>query len=118
MLSLFGLIVIVVATIQAYKTAKSSGRNAVGWALITFALTFGIQLVVPFVFGVVFAVIMSASGSSLEEIQDAITIPSIIIGIVCLVLSVIAVSLIFKYLSKVPEEIFFTPPPSPPKTFD
>ncbi len=117
MLSIFGLIVIIVATIQAYKTAKNSGRNAGLWALITFAVTFGIQLVIPFLFGVVIAVIMSADGSSIAEIQEAITIPSIIIGIVCLILSVVAVSLIFKYLSKVPEEQLFTPPPAPPENF-
>lgn len=117
MLSIIGIAVLVIATIQAYKAARDSGRSPVKWALITFGIGFGIQIILPFLIGIVIGIVWLATGSSPEQLQEAIDVPAIIIGIVCLILSVIAVFLILRYLSKIPEEKLFTPPPQPPENF-
>jgi len=117
MLSIIGLVILVVATIQAYKAAGDSGRSPVKWAFITFGIGFGIQIILPLFIGIVLGIIWISGGKSPEQLQEAIDVPSIIIGIVCLVLSVIAVFLVLRYLSKIPEEKSFTPPPQPPENF-
>lgn len=115
MLSILGFVIIIVATIYAYKTAKDYGRNAVLWAIITFAAGFGIQIVIPIIIGIVLAIVLMAGGTQPEQLQEAIGSWAIIIGVVCIILSVVAVFIILRYLSKIPEEKSFTHPPQPPK---
>lgn len=118
MLSIIGLIILVVASIQAYKAAKDYGRNGVAWALITFGIGFGIQLVIPFIFGLVYGIVLAAGGmTSPQQMQEAIMIPAVIVSIVCIVLSVVAVFLVLRHLSKLPEEKSFMSPPQPPENF-
>ncbi len=114
MIGILGIVVIIVATVMAYRTAKQYDRNAVAWAAIVLAVGFGIQLIIPLLLGVVIAVVMLVNGNTETEIQSAIALPSIIIGLVCIVLSVVAVMLILRYLSKIPEDKPFTQPPTPP----
>jgi len=118
MLSILGLIVIIVASVHVYRTAKQYERNAVAWTLITLAVGLGIQLILPLFILIIVGIIMVTGGSSPEEIQAAISVPAIIISIVCIVLSVVGVFLILRHLSKIPEEESFTKPPSPPETFN
>jgi hypothetical protein len=47
MLSILGFIAVFIATYFIYKTAKDTGRNAVGWAFLTFAVGSGIQIILP-----------------------------------------------------------------------
>lgn len=117
MLSIIGLVIIIVATIQVYKTAKSYDRNAVGWALLTFGIGFSLQLILPLFIGVIIGIVMMANGSTPEQMQESIMLPATIIGIVCIILSVAAVLLILRFLSKIPEDKPFTPPPAPPENF-
>ncbi len=117
MLSIIGLVIIIVATIQVYKTAKRYERNAVGWALLTFGIGFGLQIILPLLIGIIIGVVMMTNGSTPEQMQEAITVPATILGIVCIILSVAAVLLILHFLSKVPEDKPFTPPPAPPENF-
>lgn len=117
MLSIIGLIILVVASIQAYKAAKGYRRNGVAWALITFGVGVGIQLIIPLIFGIIYGIVLAAGGmTSPQQMQEAIMIPAVIVSIVCIVLSVVAVFLILRYLSRVPENRPFTPPP-PPENF-
>ncbi|MEP6904318.1 MAG: hypothetical protein ABJA66_21555 [Actinomycetota bacterium] len=116
LLLILGLAIIIVVTVFAYKTAKDYGRNAIGWALIAFAVGFGIQIILPIFIVIIIAVAMTVSGSRPEQIKE--DIPEITISLICLVLSVAAGMLILRYLSKIPEEQSFIPPPKPPENFN
>lgn len=118
MLSILGFIIIIVAAIHIYRTAKQYERNAIGWTLITLGVGFGIQLILPLFIGIIIGIILIVNGSSIKEMQGALNVPAFIIGIVCLVLSIAAVLLILRYVSKIPHEPHFTLPPSPPETFN
>ena len=116
MLDIIGFVFIIVFTIFAYKTAKDYERNAVGWALITFAVGIVIQIVLP-VFIILFVFIIAAvSGSSPQKIQEEI--PVININVVFKLLSLVAGFLILRHLAKIPEDKPFDTLPQPLKTFD
>lgn len=114
MLSILGLVAVIVTTYFAYKTAKDTGRNAILWALITFAVGVGFQIIIPMLIGIFVAVAWMASGSTVEEVQTSLDSISWIIGIICLFLSFLGIGLIMRHLSKIPEEKSFISPPSPP----
>jgi cytochrome bd-type quinol oxidase subunit 2 len=118
MLGILGIVVVIVATVLAYRTAKQYERNAVAWAAIVLAVGFGIQILVPIMVAIVIAVFMFSGVSSEPEVQLAFQAPAMIIGIACLFLSIVGVLLILRFLSKVPEEKSFTQPPAPPETFN
>lgn len=116
MIGIFGLIAIVVFTIQVYKTANGTGRNGALWALLTAAVGFGFQLVIPFVFGMIIAIVYLVGGSSPETLESDINMPATLIGIAGLVISVVGMVLISKHVSKVPDDppmSASTPPPPP-----
>ncbi len=116
LLSILGFSIIIIFTVFAYKTAKDYERNAIGWALITFAIGFGVQIILPILIVIIIAIAMSVSGISPGQIQEEI--PVITISMICMVLSVAAGMLILRYLSKIPEEKSFVAPPSPPTSFN
>jgi hypothetical protein len=116
MINILGFAVLIIVTIFAYKTAKDYERNAIGWALLTFAVGFGIQIILPILIFVVIAIVMIASGSSLARAQQ--DIPDITITMICLVLSVVSGFLILRHLSKIPEDKAFDTPPAPPTDFN
>lgn len=117
MLGIIALIAIVVFTIQVYKTASGTGRNAPLWAVLTAAVGFGLQIALPILIGIIMAVVYVASGTPPEEIESAITGPATIIGFVCLVLSIVAMVLIAKHVGKVPDDPSGSAKPPPPPTF-
>ena len=117
MLSILGLVAVIVATYHVYKTARDTGRNAVGWAVATFAVGFGIQIILPIFIGFAIGVVMAVSGSSEMEIQEFAQGIVIIISIAGLLLSFLGIWLIMRRVSKIPDEETFQAPPSPP-TFD
>ncbi len=116
MLSILGFIAVFIAAYFVYKTAKDTGRNAVGWALLTLAVGFGVQIILPLFIGIILGVAMMTSGSSVTEIQESIAPAAMIIGIVCLILSFVGIWFIMRHISKLPEDESFAPPPPP--TFD
>lgn len=117
MLSILGLVAVIVATYHVYKTAKDTGRNAVGWAFLTFGVGFGSQIILPLMTGIIIALVMTASGNSITKIQEFVDSIALIIGIVCLAASLFGIWLIMRHVSKIPDSDSFIPPPSPP-TFD
>jgi uncharacterized membrane protein len=120
MLSIIGLVIVIVATYHVYKTARDYGRNAVLWATVTFCVGFGLQFIVPFVVGLILAIVWIAQGMSVNDpaaMQDRMLAPATIIGLVCLVLSVVAMWLILKKVSQVPDEPAVNAPPPPPPDF-
>lgn len=118
MLSILGLVVIIVATYQVYKTARDTGRNPALWALMTFAAGAGIQIVVPIIAVMILAAIYIASGTPASKLEEALSTPSIVIGLVFLFLSFVAVWFILRLVSKIPEEKSFVAPPAPPTDFN
>jgi hypothetical protein len=116
LLLILGLALIIVLTVFAYKTAKDYDRNAIGWAVITFAVGFGVQLILPIFIIFIVAIAMTVSGSRPQQIQE--NIPTFTISIICIGLSIAAGMLILRYLSKIPEEQSFIPPPEPPENFN
>jgi len=111
MLSVLGFIAVIISTYYVYKTAKDNGRNAIVWALITFGVGVGIQIIIPVLIGFGIGLIMAASGSSIPEIQQSVQSVAIVISLVCLVLSFIGIALIMRYVARIPEEGSFVPPP-------
>ena len=118
MLSILGIVVLIVAPILAYRTAKDYDRNAALWAIVTFAVGFALQFVIPFFIGIILAMVLMASGTPPDQLQEAIGGWATVIGVAFMVLSIVGVFTILRYLSKVPEEKSFTPPPRPPETFN
>ena len=116
MINILGFAVLIIATVLAYRTAKDYDRNPVVWASITFGVGFGIQIILPFLLFILIAVVMIATGSAPTQVQQ--DIPDLAITMGCLVLSVVAVFLILKHLSKIPEEKPFAAPPEPPTDFN
>ncbi len=114
LINLFGFVLLIVFTVFAYKTAKEYGRNAIGWALITFFTGIGIQIILPIFIVVIIAIISTVGGISTQEIQE--NIPIVTITIFCILLSLGAGFLILRHLSKLPED--FDMPPAPPSDFN
>ena len=116
MLDIIGFVFIIVFTIFAYKTAKDYERNAIGWALLTFAVGFFVQIILPAFIMILIAVAATIGGSSTQQIQD--DIPMVTISIIFKLLSIVAGFLIVRHLAKIPEEKPFDMPPAPPSDFN
>lgn len=117
MLSILGLIAVFIATYYIYKTAKDTNRNAVGWALLTFAVGIGLQIILPAIIIIVIAIAMTASGKRLTSIDQLPWSADIIISLIGLAASFVGIWLIMRRVSTIPDEESFAAPPSPP-TFD
>lgn len=116
MLFIGGIIAIVVFTIQVFKTAKGTERNAPLWALLTAGIGIAFQFVIPLFLGMVLAVYYLATGSPAETLQSDLQWPSVIIGLVCIILSIVGMVLVSKHVSKiidVPVGAVNAPPPPP-----
>ncbi len=114
MLSILGLFGVIFATYYVYKTARDTKRNAVGWALATFAVGFGFQIVLPLLIGVVIGIVMSLQGSSPAQIQEFVQVAAVIITLICLALSFAGIYLIMRRVSTLPDTESFVAPPAPP----
>jgi hypothetical protein len=117
MLSILGLVAIIVLTIQVYKSAASTGRNAAGWAALTFVVGFGIQFVIPVMIGLIYGVYLASTGSTDVDVDVGYVGLISIIGIGGIVLSIVGMWLIAKHVSKVIDDGVNPPAPPPPPTF-
>jgi len=118
MLGILGLVAIIVFTIQVFKAARSTDRNAGLWALVCAIVGFGFQLVLPMVVGVAMGVYYVLTGMPAEYIQAEIQGPAAVIGVLGLILSVVGMVLIAKHVSKVKaDDPAAQAPPPPPPTF-
>ncbi len=116
MLLLVGIIAIVVFSVQVYKTARGTERNAPVWAAITAVTGIALQFVIPIVFGIAIAVYYLATGTAVENIESEAFAPAVVVNIICFILSIVGMVLIMKHVSKVKDEdpAARTPPPPPP----
>ncbi len=118
MLFIGGIIAIVVFTIQVFKTAQGTGRNAPLWAVLTAAIGIGFQFVIPIFLGIVLAVYYLATGSPTESLERDIQGPATIIGVVSIILSIVGMVLVSKHVSKVIDvPVGSVDAPPPPPTF-
>ena len=117
MISVIGFIIIFIVAYFAYKTANDTGRSGLLWAFITVAAGIGIQFVLPIIIGIVLALIYMAGGTPVTKLQEEISGIAIFIGIGSIALSLVAMWLILKHVSKLPEDEPAAAPPPPP-TFD
>lgn len=110
-LGILGLVFVIIATVYTYRTAKENGYNAILWTLAAFAVGFGVQIILPVLIATVLIVILIASGNSLPKAQVMIETPVDIIGIICLIASIVGVIFILKKVSLIREDEPI--PPSP-----
>ena len=119
MLGIIALITVFIAAFFAYKTAVGNGRNGPLWTLATLGVGLGLQVVIPVVLGVILAVVYLAGGTSPEKLQEEIAGPAGVIGLVSLFVGFIAIWLILRHVSKLPQdELRIDSPPPPPTVFD
>lgn len=114
MLTLLGFIAVFTATYYIYKTARDTGRSAVGWALLTLAVGFGLQIIFPAIILIVIAIAMSVSRKPLTNIDQLPWSLDIIISLIDLSASFIGIWLIIRRISTIPDDEVFDAPPSPP----
>ena len=117
MLSILGFIAVFIAAYFVYKTAKDTGRNAVGWALLTLAVGFGLQIILPTIIFIIIAIVTRVPGEPLKNIDQLPFSVEIIITLTGLAASFVGIWLIMRRVSTISEEESFVAPPAPP-TFD
>ena len=117
MFGIIALVAVIVFTIQVYKTANGTGRNGALWAMLTAAVGLGFQFVLPFVFGIVLAIVYMVQGSTVESLESDITLPATLIGLAGIVISIGGMFLISKHVAKVPDDppMSAVAPPPPPQ---
>jgi hypothetical protein len=115
-LTIIGIVLVVVSTILIYRSAKQNGHNAVKWTVISAVAGVALELVIPIIVGIIIASMWVRQGKSMNQIQNDILVPGLIIGIACLVLNIVVVALIMKKVSTVVDQAPVAPPP--PTDFD
>lgn len=117
---IIGLVILIVGTIQVYKTARRNGHLPGRWALLNLGLGIVLQLVIPI--GITMVIALAIAGA----VQDASAITPIqfekiafygrVVGIVGVVLSIVPLILILRHVLRVPDRpvaIDALPPPPP-----
>jgi len=113
-LFILGLLAVFIATYYIYKTAKDTNRNAVGWALLTFAVGFGLQIIFPVLIIIIITIAMTVSGKRLTNIDELPWSVGTIISLAGIAVSFVGIWLIMRRVSTIPDDEIFTAPPSPP----
>jgi len=115
MIGIAAFVIMIVMIYQTYKTARDNGRNAGLWALASFGVGFGFQIIIPLAIGVVLGIVLVTQGMhDPNELQSRIAGTANIIGVVCIILSIAGMWIIFKHVSKVPDLPPANTPPPPP----
>lgn len=120
MLSILALIFVFIAGYFAYKSAKESGRNPVLWCVITILVGFGLQIIFPFLIGVVMMLVLVYTGNPIQDAQLEIMRWAFAITIFTLLSSVVGVMMTLKYAASMPKEVEANNqplPPPPPNNF-
>lgn len=106
---MLGFAAIIICVVLAFKTARDYGRNPFLWAFITFCAGFGFQFVLPLVIGIVLGIIWMIGGAGPDEIQSKIQGPAFFISLGTIALSIIAMLMILKFLSRVRDDAILPP---------
>lgn len=111
---MLGLILIIVLLWQVYKAANESGRNGVLWAIIAFFGSVALQVTIGLACGLAIGIGIELWGWS-PELLTSMSWP---ISILTIIINALAIWLLIKYLSRVPDDGVYSPPPPPPPTFN
>lgn len=114
---ILGMAAIVVVAVLTFRTARDYGRNAALWTLAAIGCGLGFQFVVPFFIGVVLGFVLVVTGTKLDEIPQKLGDWVIAINLACLLLSFIAMWLVLRLVSRIPEDEPVAAWPPPPPTF-
>ncbi|MEP7149334.1 MAG: hypothetical protein ABI857_10665 [Acidobacteriota bacterium] len=117
MLSILGIVAIVIITIQVYKTAVGTERNAAGWAAITVVIGIALQFVVPVIIGLLIGVYLVVTGTPAEELQNGLFGLMSVIGVAAIILSIVGMFLVARHVSKVKDDTTHGQAPPPPPVF-
>lgn len=110
---MIGIIILIFLTVRIYRTAKETGRNAVGWTATAIGIYIGIQIFI--VFGLL---LILAAGGYLWDWRihslDNFAIPIIFLSEI---LGLVGAWIVANYVSNEPEDktAFQPPPPAPPQ---
>jgi hypothetical protein len=104
------MILAILAVIFGYRKANATGRNGILWGAICGVAFIGTQFLVGIGAGGFIGFGVAFWGWD-EKLYDDY---SIVISIVAIVVSVIALMLLFRYLDRVPPENAAAGPPPPP----
>ena len=111
---MLGIIFIIIVAIQVYRTAKSTGRNPILWTVIAVVGFFAVQFAIGIAAGIfiVFGIgLWDWPESTFDDYAG-------IINWIAFIPSVIAVFILMKILSRVPDEpTMLTVPPPPTSGF-
>jgi MFS family permease len=118
LLYLFGAAAIIVATIFISKTARENGRSGLFWALVTLAVGFGSQIVLPVIGTVVVAVVYLALGTSQRDLSDKIEAPAEMVFYVLWLLSFVFLFLVLRFVANNPVDAIGSNNVPPPPNFD
>ena len=113
-LTILGLAFVIIGTYFVYKNAGDYGRNAVLWAALTFLVGIGLQWIFPVFLVFIWLMILLVTGSSQIEAQSTVLSYSFLLTIGSLLLSGVAVLMILRYVSQMPNEMAAVNPPVPP----
>jgi MFS family permease len=100
---LLGTVATFVAAYFTFRTANENGRSGIVWGFISLLVGFGLQIVAPFVLGVLLVVIMLFTGTPQSQIQSKIDGPANIIFYVFWLLGFVGLFLVIKFVSRLPE---------------
>ena len=117
MLSILGIVAIVVITIQVYKTASGTDRNAAAWAAIAAVIGIGIQFVLPIFIGFAIGLYLAMTGSDMSALQTGLFGLMTFISIVGVVLSIGGMWLVARHVATVKDDDVAGSQPPPPPTF-
>ena len=106
---MLGFVAIIIFTIYAFKSARDYGRNGFLWAFVTFCIGFGIQIAAPMFVGILLGIVWLLQGRTADEIQSSLEGPSILVGIIATVLSLVAMALVLKFVSRVRDGVEIPP---------
>lgn len=117
-MTVLGLIAIGIFSVQVYKTAQSTERSGGGWAVLTAGLGIFFQFVLPLILTVALLIFyMVTENDPVRYFEESSGILWII-NVVSLILSVVAMAMVSKHVSKVIDIPVGTgAPPPPPPTF-
>ena len=105
------MLLIILAIWFGYKKGRDSGRNPYAWAAIAGGVYIGTQLLVGIGFGVLLAIGQQVWGWD-DNVFDTYSIG---ISILALVLSLVALWLLFRFLDRTPKADEYVAPPPPPQ---
>ena len=104
------MILAILAIWFGYKKARDTGRNPWLWAAIAAVAFVGTQIIVVIAAGVLIELGVMFLGWNEHAIDDY----GLLANIPAIILSILALWLVFRFLDRVPKDEHITPPPPPP----